>query len=203
MRGCERAHHAARARPRGRLGSSRRSAGVDLLGVGRPPPPAARSAPARRPRPRRATRPAARRRASRAAAPACRAVSSGRIGSACASAIGPAVEARGRAGRSSRRSRSSPAISARSIGAAPRQRGSSDGMDVQHQVVRQQRLLDQLPELAHADRLRARPPRSRAGASGSLTLAVWSSSMPSSRAAVRDRRRRQSCGPGPSGGRAA
>ena len=66
----------------------------------------------------------------------------------------------------------SPAMIARSIGAAPRQRGSSDGCTLSSSKLREQRLADQLAEGADDAEIRPRgaDPLERLGSSASLGL---------------------------------
>ena len=103
-----------------------------------------------------------------AGGPGCRSRRPGRIGSVARRCTGPASSSA--TGRMMQTPVSaSPAWMARSTGAAPRQRGSSDGMHVVGLVGRQQRLADDRAVGAHQQRVgrgrgdRPRPPRARSG----------------------------------------
>jgi hypothetical protein len=76
----------------------------------------------------------------------------------------------------------SPAMIERSIGAAPRQRGSSDGWTFRSSSSSRSGALISCPN-AHTAPTSGSARRTRSTASGSLTLATWSRSIPSSRAA--------------------
>ena len=77
--------------------------------------------------------------------------------------------------------RSSPAMIARSIGAAPRQRGSSDGWTLKISCSDSSGSLISAPK-AHTHTTSGSAAAIRARASSPLTDSGWSSSIPSSRA---------------------
>ena len=141
----------ARTRRHASSGSSRsssRSAGADLLGVGRRPSSGCGSNCGVRQHAVRAAAPRPR----RSGAKTVPASSSGRSGTPPAPRSGPASSAATVSWIVTPVS-SSPARIARSTGAAPRQRGSSDGMDVQPERLVEQRLRDQQAVGADHDRV--------------------------------------------------
>ena len=98
--------------------------------------------------------------------------------------------------------RSSPAMIARSIGAAPRQRGSSDGCTFSSSSSDEQRLADQLAEGAHDPELGLGGPDPLASDSGASVASVRSDLDPELLGGRRGGRRGEPAAAAPRGGRA-